>query len=43
MCMNESTKEVLNYLYIIFEEIEKKSILALDIQNLFIKCSYDIP
>jgi len=29
--MNESTKEVLNYLYIIFEEIEKKSILALDV------------
>lgn len=41
--MNDNTKELINYLYIIFEEIEKRQSIALDVQNLFIKSNYDIP
>ncbi len=35
MLMSEHTKELLNYLYVAFEEIEKKQLIALDIQTLF--------
>lgn len=43
MLMSENTKELLNYLYVAFEEIEKKQLIALDIQTLFTWCNYDIP